>query len=144
MQLVRVRGDLRQKEAQWETERILNMWKKDSAGGNDVLEDANNRRLSWKAAYLRAESYRKNLCNQKKYLVLLIDDVILNTTDGFAKQLALDGVRPYINRGLVPAAGTVRAQDRRRPSLRSVAVVVCVVIKLRMTKLKWQHIRNYS
>ncbi|OQV13147.1 hypothetical protein BV898_12579 [Hypsibius exemplaris] len=132
VQLVRVKGELRQKDAQWEREKILTMWKKESE------ETADSGRSLWRGRFLRAESYRKNLIQQKRYLATLLDDVIVNTDDAFVRQLALDGVRPTTTRrppGSVPA-------DRKKSSFRAIAAVVVAIHRLKTTRVKWQQVRS--
>ncbi|XP_055328653.1 putative protein tag-278 isoform X2 [Paramacrobiotus metropolitanus] len=140
VQLVRIRGELRQKEAQWERERILTMWKKESAvnGGAEEVEHA---RSLWKGKCIRAESYRKNLTHQKRYLITLIDDLVLNTTDELVKRLALDGIRPTSIRGPGGSSDVKRPEKRR---FKTFGIVVCAVIRLQITRMKWQQIRQYS
>ncbi|GAU99002.1 hypothetical protein RvY_10064 [Ramazzottius varieornatus] len=136
VQLVRVKGELRQKDAQYERERILTMWKKD----NDEQVDVN--RNMWKTKCLRAESYRKNLVHQKRYLITLIDDIIINSTDEFCKKIALDGIRPASMRR-TPATGVLNEQ-RKKLTFKSASVVVCAVLRLKTTNAKWQQVRGQA
>jgi len=77
------------------------------------------------------------LIHQKRYLITLLDEVIINTNDEFIRQLALDGVRPTTTRR---PPGVVLA-DRKKSSFRAIAAVVCAVHRLTTTRVKWQQLR---
>ena len=135
VQLVRVRGELRQKDAQWERERILTMWRRESEEA-----DQQSGRATWRSRYLRAESYRKNLIHQKRYLITLLDELIINTNDEYIKRMALDGVRPTTTRR--PPGVVTPVEARKRASFRAIAAVVCAVHRFKTTRLKWQQVRT--